>query len=110
HDYFAEELYQAADGELQEALCRLSLAPLVTQELVRFLFGTAASSLLSAGIEVGFLTRASRDKYDLHPLLQKFLQSKLSERSEAMIAGLATTLGEFLISHELWDELFLLVE
>jgi LuxR family maltose regulon positive regulatory protein len=110
YDYFAEELYQAASPEVQEGLCQLSLALSITAELARSLFDSGATAILKAGVDLGFLVRPSRDAYELHPLLQKFLESKLNEQPERAVAQLVHNLGQFFISHELWDDLFVLAK
>ena len=109
YDYFAEELYQAADAETRRALRQLSLALSITPELSRFLFGSSADAVLNAGVNLGFLVRVAKDAFELHPLLQRFLETKLRERPED-VDVLATRLGQLYINCELWDDLFLLVE
>ena len=43
HDYFAEELFQAADPWCKKALCRLALAPSLAEGVAEFLLGENAS-------------------------------------------------------------------
>ncbi len=108
YEYFAEELYQAASEHLQQALCRLALAPTLAHDTATFLLGPNAPAVIHAGVRLGFLNfRAS--SLELHPLLRTFLEAKAREAgtdSERSVAELADYLG----SRGLWDDAFALVD
>jgi LuxR family maltose regulon positive regulatory protein len=110
HDYFAEELYQAASPAIQWRLSQLGLVPSVTTSLAVSLLGRDAHEVLAAGLRLGFLTSPARGLYDTHPLLRTFLESKFREAPESETTPVALKLGRDLVDRELWDDAFDLVE
>ena len=46
YDYFAEELYQAAEPGVRLSLCQLAIPPSIDIELAQFLFGTETAGLV----------------------------------------------------------------
>ena len=109
HSYFAEELYQGIDPELQWSLIQLSLAPTVDLELATLLFAGRAKAVLEAAYGRGFLNK-DVDSFDLHPLLRQFLRTKLSDINEDKIEETVRALTLCLLERSAWDEAFSLAE
>jgi LuxR family transcriptional regulator, maltose regulon positive regulatory protein len=109
HSYLAEELYQAAPEELRLALLQLSFAPTIDVALANSLFGAQADQVLEEAIQFGFLAPQQDPKYDLHPLLRKFLLAK-AEQYQSEIATWCEQISGHLRDVCAWDDLFTLVE
>jgi LuxR family maltose regulon positive regulatory protein len=110
YDYFAEELYQAAEPSVKSALCQFSIAPFLTQELARSVFGhEAGTSMLARAIQLGAVT-SNGDRVEVHPLLRGFLYEKLNDHGQALIRPTVDRLSRFLLDRRLWDEAFSLAE
>ena len=110
HEYFAEELYQAAAPDVQDALARLWLMPTVTDELADMVLGPIAETALSEGVRLGFLTSQGPGAYDVHPLLRAFLDSKIKEeRRTPEDEEMASRVVRYLIDREQWDDAFTLL-
>jgi LuxR family maltose regulon positive regulatory protein len=105
HGFFAEELYQAADPDLQQALRRLALAPYLTAEIVEALLGPSADRVVQRAVELGFLGEGL-GKPDLHPLLRTFLGSKFRKRDDDPNGELVGKLTRILVEIEEWDAVF----
>ncbi len=108
--YFAEELYQTADAEVQDGLLRLALASSVPPRLAESLLGSAAEHVISEGLRLGFLTTSNQSCYDIHPLLRGFLDEKLRERGDEATAVVIPPLVDTFIDQARWDDCFALVE
>jgi DNA-binding NarL/FixJ family response regulator len=76
HRFFAEELFQAAEPELQAALLRLAFLPQITLDLASVAVGPEARSICDEATMLGFLVSGIEGSYELHPLLRRFLVSK----------------------------------
>jgi ATP/maltotriose-dependent transcriptional regulator MalT len=110
YDYFAEELYQAAEPPVRLALCQFSIAPFVTQELAGLVFGhEAGPSMLARAIQLGAVT-SDGDRVEVHPLLRGFLHEKLNDDGQALIQPTVNRVSRFLLDRRLWDEAFSLAE
>jgi LuxR family transcriptional regulator, maltose regulon positive regulatory protein len=106
YDYFAEELYQAAASEIQWALCRLAVAPSIDASLAQLLLGVqAARAAEEYAFGAGILS-FDGDAYELHPLLRSFLDRKFEEFNAADRQAWVERLGDFLLKHERWDDVF----
>jgi len=103
HQFFAEELYQGIDGDLQWALIRLSLAGALDPRVIRSLFGDDSTLILESGCRCGFLTRGAHG-YEMHPLLRQFLRTKTVEFDAIAVAAAAEALASAYVKCELWDE------
>jgi DNA-binding CsgD family transcriptional regulator/tetratricopeptide (TPR) repeat protein len=108
YDYFAEELFQAADPFVQEGLCRLALAPSLVEGVAEFLLGESASEVIAVGIRLGFLGTRSGN-LELHPLLRAFLDRRTHELPDTT-AREAKRLAFHLAEQGAWDDAFTLVE
>jgi LuxR family transcriptional regulator, maltose regulon positive regulatory protein len=109
HSYFAEELYQGIDPELQWSLIQLSLVATVDLELANLLFAERARAVLEAAYDRGFLNKDG-DSFDLHPLLRQFLRTKLTDIDEDKVEETVHTLALCLLKRSAWDEAFSLAE
>jgi len=110
-DYFAQEIYNAAEPGVQWGLCQLAVAPSITSELARFLFGEDTARLvLEHALDQGVLTRTEANGFDLHPLVREFLQTHALQYGDAQLAELVHRMGHFLLENRSWDDCFELTE
>jgi DNA-binding NarL/FixJ family response regulator len=107
HDYLADELFHEADEATRLQLCALSAVPKITTSVCRRLFGREIGEAVAAeGLRVGFLIDRGDDDLSLHPLLRRFLQTKLRELSAATVHSTVATVGRDLIEACDWDGAF----
>jgi LuxR family transcriptional regulator, maltose regulon positive regulatory protein len=78
YQFFAEDLFQSARGEIQEFLLWLALAGDGQERVVNEIVGAGYEQRLAASISSGFLDRVANG-VTLHPLLRTFLIAKLRE-------------------------------
>ena len=79
YDYFAEELYQAADPDVRWSLSQLSLSSSVAPDVAVSVLGSSeAERALVDGHRLGFLVPSEHGVFEIHPLLRTF-----SRRSSA---------------------------
>ena len=108
YDYFAEELYQAAEPGLRLGLCQLAIPPSIDLELAQFLFGTESAGLvLDHAVRLGIVAPDS-GTFELHPLLRRFLETKLDELGREAVWPSVEKVVDFLIDRKRWDEAFTL--
>lgn len=108
-EYFAEELYQAAEPGVRWGLCQLAIAPSIDIELARYLFGTETAGLvLDHAVRLGIVA-PDGGMFDLHPLLRRFLETKLDELGRGVAYPAVEKVVDFLIDRKRWDEAFSLV-
>jgi ATP/maltotriose-dependent transcriptional regulator MalT len=105
HDYLAEELFAATSPELQQQLSLLSLAPLIDTEVVQELFGDRAEAVVTSGVRFGFLTPVD-GAFELHPLLRRFLSSKLADIDPILVTSAAAKCAATLIRRGQFDAAF----
>jgi LuxR family maltose regulon positive regulatory protein len=111
HEYFAEELYQAAAPDIQTALAQLGIVPTITAELAEIVLGPMAETAISEGVRLGFLTSPVPGTYDVHPLLRAFLDTKFREEPRAGVdEQMVGKVVRYLAEREQWDDAFALVE
>jgi DNA-binding CsgD family transcriptional regulator/tetratricopeptide (TPR) repeat protein len=106
YGYCAEELFLRFAPDVQRALCTLALAPSISVELVRALYGDAAVRIVESGEAGGFLTRGVSGEYDMHPLLRTVLLRKLDEEGTDRADRAMHELAGHLIRARRWDEAF----
>src|SRR6266498_382935 len=111
HEYFAEELYQAAAPDVQAALAQLGIVPTITAELAEIVLGAMAETTISEGMRLGFLTSPTPRAYDVHPLLRAFLDTKFREEPRTGVdEQMVGKVVRYLADREQWDDAFALVE
>jgi LuxR family transcriptional regulator, maltose regulon positive regulatory protein len=76
--FFAEEVFDALGGDVQEGLAVLSLAPVLDRDLAGVLLGSDAESICQAALDVGILVERG-SSLELHPLARSFLDERSSE-------------------------------
>ncbi|HEX6664242.1 MAG TPA: LuxR C-terminal-related transcriptional regulator [Gaiellaceae bacterium] len=108
HSYFAEELFQGLDQELQWSLAQLSVAPTIDSQLTLSLLGERSNEVLEQGYLTGFLTRDA-GSYDLHPLLRQFLRTKFANADSDARETTINAVAASALRRESWDETFALV-
>src|SRR5207342_234796 len=105
-EYFGEELYQAADPEIRWGLCQLAVPPSLDVELASRVLGSAHSSLLlEHAVDLGVLN-PDQGRFELHPLLRRFLETKLDEFGTASVHSVVSLVGEALVERADWDGVF----
>jgi LuxR family maltose regulon positive regulatory protein len=104
YDYCAEELFQKFPVELRSALCTMALAPSISIELLRALFGREAALIAEAAEEGGFVTPTRVGEFDMHPLLRTFLLRKLEEQGEEDADRAIHELTAYLLRARQWDD------
>lgn len=109
YNYFAEELYQTADLNIQRGLCQLAFMSSISPALAEAALGESAAEVLGKGVRLGALV-PSRRAYEIHPLLKRFLRSKLQEESDESIEELVYRLGVLFVDRRLWDDAFSVIE
>jgi LuxR family maltose regulon positive regulatory protein len=77
HDYFAEELFKSAPGQLQRQLMEAAVAPDLRHETLTRIFGSEHASFIQAAHQIGFIN-VGDNELELHPLLRDFLLEKLA--------------------------------
>ena len=106
YEYFAEELYQAADPEIRWGLCQLAVPPSLDVELASRMLGSAQSNfVLEQAVNLGVLN-PDLGRYELHPLLRRFLETKLDEFGAESVSSVVSSVGDALIEREDWDGVF----
>jgi LuxR family transcriptional regulator, maltose regulon positive regulatory protein len=109
YDYFAEELYQAAEPGVRWGLCQLAIPPSIDTDLAQFLFGTETAGLvLDHAVRLGIVAH-DRGTFELHPLLRRFFETKLGELGQGAAYPAVEKVVEFLTDRKRWDEAFSLV-
>lgn len=105
-DYFADELFYRGSRALQVALPQMALAPRITQRLAASMFGPRKGpELLREAEDIGFFS-GTAPELRLHPLLRKFLLTKLT--SDARDAA-ARSLIQLFLQESAWDDAFELI-
>ena len=110
YDYFAEELL-GAEPVTRLALCRLSVAPSITDEVATHLLGPeSAAAVLGQSVSTGILQAQPKSHFDLHPLLRTFLQERLQEFGSEVVRATVSEVGAFLLHGDKWDDALSLAE
>jgi DNA-binding NarL/FixJ family response regulator len=110
HTFFAQELFDRASPEVQSALIRLSIPPIITPSLAKAALDEEKTPFGAPVASSGFLTSPDAGTLELHPLLREFLLTKLpllsaSDRQQIVERCLASLIRE----HE-WDHAFTVVQ
>ncbi len=110
HRFFADELYQRIDRDVQRTLCELALHEARGRGLVmRDLNAATARKVLDIGFESGFLSDAHEGVLTIHPLLQQFLRGKLEDEGGKPLLRTIRRAARLLIRNEVWDEAYGLI-
>lgn len=106
YEYFAEELYQAAKPDVQWGLCQLAIPPSLDVDLANRLFGRMTAHLvLDRAVNLGVLN-PDGGHFDLHPLLRRFLETKLRDFGADSVHSAVNSVGVALIERGDWDGAF----
>jgi len=110
HRFFADEIYQRLDRDVQRTLCELALHDARGRRLVmRNLNGTTSRKVLEVGLESGFLSDAHEGELTMHPLLQQFLRGKLEDEGGRLLLRMVRRSARLLIRNCVWDEAYDLI-
>jgi LuxR family transcriptional regulator, maltose regulon positive regulatory protein len=108
YDFLAEELYQEAPAEVQQALLCLAVAPSLDADLVELILGNGKSTTVLADcVRLGFVQIDSAETAEIHPLLRSFLIEKLKSVDTAEVRALPNSVGLELLKRGRWDDTFL---
>jgi LuxR family maltose regulon positive regulatory protein len=111
YEYFAEEVYLQAEPAVRWGLCQLAIAPTITTEVAQTLFGEETGLLiLEHADRLGVLGSDSEKRYALHPLLRRFLETKVREHGTEAVSEVVSELEDYLVSRSAWDDAFWLIE
>ena len=110
YEYFAEELYQAADPDLRWHVSQLALSSSVAPAVAEALLGPDAERALRDGRRLGFLITSEYDVFEIHPLLRGFLEEKFRELAGEREASIVERLVRTHLGRTEWDDAFSLVE
>jgi LuxR family transcriptional regulator, maltose regulon positive regulatory protein len=108
YEYFADELFRAADPRTQKGLCTLCLLARFRAQDLEALLGRNADYVIRRGEQLGFLTRDREHELDLHPLLRAFLRQKLALSADHGNRARDAVVS-FLLEHGRWDDAFELI-
>lgn len=103
--FFAEDLFQIASPQLQEALFLIALAGVAETKKLR---GQHQADLVADATERGFIT--SGDEPVVHPLLRSFLLAKLDECGNELTDRLVKVAVNSLVESRKWDECLSILE
>jgi LuxR family transcriptional regulator, maltose regulon positive regulatory protein len=110
YDYFAEELFQAAEPGIRWGLCQIAIPPSLDRDLSKRLFGSKTSELLlEQAVNLGILT-PDRERFELHPLLRRFLETKLREFGRSSVGSVVKSVGTSLLERKSWDDAFFVAD
>jgi ATP/maltotriose-dependent transcriptional regulator MalT len=105
YDFFAEELFQAAESQVREGLTLLAFAPSIGPGIASHLVPNETEHTLEEGVRLGFLERQTSSMYQMHSLIRDFLRRRYEEASsdpEEVLKRVA----DYLLEGELFDDLF----
>ena len=109
YDYFAEELFRSLPAQVARSLCHLSVAPSMSTHLAQALLGKrAAREVHEHAVEIGIT--GSREQFELHPLLRRFLMRKLEELGESTTEAAIRRTARVLLERNQWEDVFLLAQ
>jgi LuxR family maltose regulon positive regulatory protein len=110
YEYFAEELYQAADPDLRWHLSQLALSSSVAPAVAQSLLKSDAERALRDGRRLGFLISSEDEVFEIHPLLRGFLEGKFRELAGEREGTIVAHLVRTHVGRAEWDDGFSLVE
>ena len=111
YDYFAEELYQAADPEVRWSLSQLSLSSSVAPDVAVSVLGSSgAERALVDGHRLGFLVPSEHGVFEIHPLLRTFLEEKFRELAGERAPAIVELVVHTHLGRQEWDDAFSIVE
>ena len=107
-DFFADELLQSLEHDLQKSAPYLALLPEMTGDLAAVAFGPLTATMLQRATDLGILMPDPPNPPSLHPLLRTFLTRKLHERSPEGINAVIERVLDALLARSRWDDAFAL--
>src|SRR5690242_13611489 len=88
YDFVAADLFKNAPANLQRSLYLLALGGDLDREMSETLLGADAANQLADAAERGFISHASAEGFELHPLIRSFLLAKARELPRAELDGM----------------------
>jgi ATP/maltotriose-dependent transcriptional regulator MalT len=107
-DFFADELIQSLEPDLQQAAPYLALLPAMTSDFAAVALGPLAARMLQRAMDLGILTPDPPNPPSLHPLLRAFLTRKLNEPREESTKAVIGRVFAALLEQNRWDDAFAL--
>jgi LuxR family transcriptional regulator, maltose regulon positive regulatory protein len=105
YSFFAEEVFSALGGNVQQGLTTLSVAPVLDRDLVDALLGDTAEGVVESALDVGILVERD-SRLDLHPLARAFLEEKSSQIGLVPAEGASETCLAHYRQRGDWDAAF----
>jgi len=109
YEFIAEDLFEAASPPLKAALLVLALSADAPLEVTLELLGADHDAILAQASEHGFLAGISATA-TLHPLLRRFLFTKVRGLPNDEVESLVRRVAGRLIAHDCWDAALALFE
>src|SRR5262249_8052704 len=112
YDFFAQELYEAAEPSVRRDLHRLAMIPSITGRHLRLIYRDRTDAVVEELVRLGFLTTsvqqsdAGEASVSLHPLVRDFLVDKLAALPEAPVRVEASEVAQILCGASAWDASF----
>jgi LuxR family maltose regulon positive regulatory protein len=107
YDYFAEELYQKTNRQIQSHLSVLALTPSLAREVIVDLFGETDSDIvLSEACRLGFVAPRQGGVLEMHPLLRTFLLSKFNEETRDFRDSAVRRIFAGCLDRGAWDDAY----
>jgi DNA-binding NarL/FixJ family response regulator len=75
YQFFAEEVFNALEPDVQDGLATLAIAPVIDRPLAATLLERNAEGVCSAALDVGILVERG-PRLEIHPLAQAFLEGR----------------------------------
>jgi LuxR family transcriptional regulator, maltose regulon positive regulatory protein len=109
HTFFAQELFDRCSPDLQSALVRLAMLPVITDSLSAIAIGRHARATMAEAARAGFLTAQDGRNYELHPLLREFLRQKTPLLKDSDCRSVINSTLKALIMEHRWDDAFMII-
>jgi LuxR family transcriptional regulator, maltose regulon positive regulatory protein len=107
YDYFAEELYETVGLDTRWGLCQLAIATSITKHLGTALLGDTFAGILEQAVRLGIAIPGAGDSNaELHPLLRRFLLSKMREFDRHEVDEAILKVARHLLRERKWDDVF----
>jgi len=103
-DYFASEVFEKLDTDIQAVLLRSALLPTMTAPLIRELSGERRAGRILNHLSRNhfFTTKLDREEpaYQFHPLFREFLLSRLRRQPASETRAVQLRAAALLVSHQ----------
>jgi ATP/maltotriose-dependent transcriptional regulator MalT len=105
YQFFAEEVFNALDREVQEGLATLAIAPVIDRSLASILLADRAEAICNSGLDLGILVERGA-RFEIHPLARAFLEGRSEHSSVPADLEIIDRCLAFYREHGDWDAAF----